>query len=246
MTEAQAALDRSIKDFVKEAQSVNPELNPEFSSPVSSVVPQSTPEGLPSDAVEKSPSVAPAKSSDSKIQENGTKKEKKQRDPALPKRPASAFFLFQNAIRNSVKSAMPEEAKGIEIQQAVSAKWKALDDKARKPYDDQHEKEMLEYEAQMAAYNKENGIKPRTKPSAKQQDKQESTVKGSRQAPTQANDDDAAAASLVQAGSLVDGSNSSKKRSHKSDAENPKKVKTPKKSAKGTDSEEKKWVARLC
>lgn len=161
------------------------------------------------------------------------------RDPDMPRRPASAFFLFQNAIRNSVKSAMPDEAKGVEIQKAVSEKWKALDDESRKPYNDQHEKEVQEYDARIAAYNKSKGIVPRSKTGPKKPDVKNTPDN----APDQASDDDAAAASLAPKQALAtpasgptvspnEAPKSSKKRAHKAEPEAAKKSKSPKKTSK--------------
>lgn len=244
MTEAQAALDRSIKDFVAVAAKIDPSTAIKYSSPASAPEPVDDAQSSSTEAASKSTSKAQGASSET----NGevpNKKEKKVRDPEMPRRPASAFFLFQNAIRNSVKSAMPDEAKGVEIQKAVSEKWKALDDESRKPYNDQHEKEVQEYDAKIAAYNKTKGIVPRPKSGNKKVGAQVSSSSG----PDQASDDDAAAASLAPkplsatpntaptAGS-VESPKVSKKRAHKSESEAAKKSKSPKKTTK--PGEEKK------
>lgn len=158
------------------------------------------------------------------------KKEKKTRDPDMPKRPASAFFLFQNAIRNSVKAAMPDESKGVDIQKAVSDKWKDLDEAGRKPYNDQHERETQEYEARITAYNREKGIAVKPKTAAR------NVSSKSAEKPTgndqQGSDDDAAAASLVQdpaTNTSAAATPKSSKKRRKSGTENIKKDKTPKK-----------------
>lgn len=238
LTEAQAALDRSIKDFVAVAAKVDPASAIKYSSPTSA--PEIVDNGRVS-SIETSTKPTP-KFQTLDTETNGeasSKKEKKLRDPDMPRRPASAFFLFQNAIRNSVKSAMPDEAKGVEIQKAVSEKWKALDDESRKPYNDQHDKEVQEYDAKIAAYNKIKGIIPRPKSGTKKLEAQAS----SSNVPDQASDDDAAAASLAPksaaaasntapTGASSETPKATKKRAHKPESEAAKKVKSPKKTAK--------------
>lgn len=175
----------------------------------------------------------------SKITAEPNKKAKKVRDPDLPKRPASAFFLFQNAVRSSVKSAMPDSAKGLDIQKAISEKWKELSDGARKPYDEQHENEQKAYEKKLATYKKENGIASKTKAVTTSKDPangSQSKTKSSIGVPNN-DDDDAAAASLVRSAETPLASpgvpHSVKKRSRKSEtAETTQKTKTPKKAEK--------------
>lgn len=60
---------------------------------------------------------------------NGTeakpKKEKKIRDPNLPKRPTSAYLLFQNTVRKTLKDSHPEFDYKT-IQQELSKEWSTL------------------------------------------------------------------------------------------------------------------------
>lgn len=59
------------------------------------------------------------------------KKEKKPKDPNAPKRPPSAYLLFQNDVRESIRQANP----GMpykEILSVIANRWKDLSDSQRK------------------------------------------------------------------------------------------------------------------
>ncbi|KAL9229978.1 hypothetical protein vseg_005382 [Gypsophila vaccaria] len=78
----------------------------------------------------------------------------KVKDPNMPKRPLSAYFLFLEDFRKTYKEEHPD-SKGIkELAKDAGAKWKAMTDEERKPYVDKaaelkagHEKAMEEYNA---------------------------------------------------------------------------------------------------
>jgi hypothetical protein len=86
-----------------------------------------------------------AKSSDSEsetpvvagVDENGKKRKKtaaekrKDKDPNAPKRPMSAYLMFQNAVRQQVKDQHPE-APYKDIMTHLSEAWKELGESGQK------------------------------------------------------------------------------------------------------------------
>lgn len=89
----------------------------------------------------------------------GRKSKKKEKDPNAPKRPASAYLLFQNAVRNQIKERNPDVTYRELIGQVGEA-WKELGDEGQKPYKDVAEKAMATWKADNAAYLLSKGIDP--------------------------------------------------------------------------------------
>lgn len=58
-------------------------------------------------------------------------KEKKPKDPNAPKRPPSAYLLFQNDIRDEIRGAHPQMPYK-EVLSVIANRWKELDEPARK------------------------------------------------------------------------------------------------------------------
>eukprot|EP00934_Nitzschia_sp_Nitz4_P007949 Nitzschia sp. Nitz4//scaffold2_size372955//188557//189679//NITZ4_000428-RA/size372955-snap-gene-0.32-mRNA-1//1//CDS//3329546793//7939//frame0 len=79
------------------------------------------------------------------------KREKKWKDPNKPKRAMSAYFLFSQAMRETVKAENPEAAFG-EIARLLSAKYKALSDKELKKWTKKAEADKLRYQEEMKDY----------------------------------------------------------------------------------------------
>ncbi|EPQ25642.1 uncharacterized protein PFL1_06779 [Pseudozyma flocculosa PF-1] len=85
------------------------------------------------------------------------RREKKAKDPEAPKRPPSAYLLFQNEVRQEVR----KKHAGLsypEVLGKVSEAWKALTDEQRKIYQDKTVENMAawsamkkEHESQQAA-----------------------------------------------------------------------------------------------
>ena len=59
------------------------------------------------------------------------KKEKKIKDPNAPKRPPSAYILYQNEVRDEIRKAHPEMPYK-DVLALISTRWKALPDAQRK------------------------------------------------------------------------------------------------------------------
>jgi len=87
-------------------------------------------------------------------EENGGKKkrERKPKDPNAPKRPASAYILFQNEVRRSVSEQHPN-LNYREVLGEVSLAWASLDPARKAIYQETHDKEKAVYDVQKAAYD---------------------------------------------------------------------------------------------
>jgi len=79
------------------------------------------------------------------------KKQKKKRDPNLPKQAMSAFFLYMNSTRAEIKQSNPD-MKNTEISTEAAKRWKEMTEEDKMPYTkmaelckQKHEKEMVEY-----------------------------------------------------------------------------------------------------
>jgi len=77
----------------------------------------------------------------------------KEKDPAAPKRPLSAYMFFSQDQRERVKQANPEAGFG-DVGRLLGAKWKEMSDAEKKPYNDMANRDKARAEAEKAAYNK--------------------------------------------------------------------------------------------
>ncbi|XP_074316179.1 high mobility group B protein 7 [Silene latifolia] len=96
-----------------------------------------------------------AASSEDATETKGSKKRKltKVKDPNMPKRPLSGYFLFLEDFRKTYKEEHPD-SKGIkELAKDAGAKWKAMTDEEKKPYLDRAVELKAEYEKAMVEYN---------------------------------------------------------------------------------------------
>jgi len=82
----------------------------------------------------------------------GGKKKKAKRDPNMPKRNMSAYFLYSVAIRPEVKEQNPDASFG-DIAKIISAQFKALPEKERAKWDVKASADKERYQAEMDAYN---------------------------------------------------------------------------------------------
>jgi hypothetical protein len=80
-----------------------------------------------------------------------TKKKKATKDPNAPKRPMSAYFLYSNAIRNSVKEQNPD-AKFGDIAKIISAQYKELTESELAGWQKKADADKERYQAEMEAY----------------------------------------------------------------------------------------------
>lgn len=75
------------------------------------------------------------------------RREKRLRDPEAPKRPPSAYLLFQNEVRQEIRKKHPGMAYA-EVLGKVSEAWKALTDEQRRVYQDKTTENMATWNQQ--------------------------------------------------------------------------------------------------
>jgi len=80
------------------------------------------------------------------------KKTKKVRDPDMPKRPASSYLLFQNAIRKELKSRNPKLTQP-ELLAMISKQWAEMTDEQKVVYTSATATAKEKYEQEKAAYD---------------------------------------------------------------------------------------------
>jgi hypothetical protein len=99
--------------------------------------------------------------------ESSTKgKNKKEKDPAAPKRPKSSYIIFCGAKRDEIKKKNPE-MKATEITKKLGEMWKALNDKQKKKYVDDANKDKERYEGEMNEYVPSEGFEKKNKKKSK-------------------------------------------------------------------------------
>ncbi|PWN97460.1 hypothetical protein FA09DRAFT_319841 [Tilletiopsis washingtonensis] len=102
----------------------------------------------------------PGRKSMSKEEKSAKKKERKlNRDPNEPKRPPSAYLLFQNEVREDMRARHPDLVYA-DVLGKVSEAWKSLSDEQRKVYQDKTIESMAQWNANKKAYSEGtfNGI----------------------------------------------------------------------------------------
>ncbi|WVQ81915.1 hypothetical protein IAT38_004042 [Cryptococcus sp. DSM 104549] len=91
------------------------------------------------------------------LKKDRKKKEKKVKDPNAPKRPPSAYILYQNEVREDIRNnnaGMPyKEVLGI-----VASKWKELSEDQKKIYEDAYQSALASFRAEEAAYAKKGSL----------------------------------------------------------------------------------------
>lgn len=84
-------------------------------------------------------------------EEEVTTKKRKKKDPNAPKRNMSAYFIYSQEIRSTVREENPEAAFG-EIAKIISRQFKELSESERKRLDDLAIADKERYQSEMAAY----------------------------------------------------------------------------------------------
>ncbi|KAK9691469.1 hypothetical protein RND81_09G198700 [Saponaria officinalis] len=99
---------------------------------------------------------APRKKSASSEGASETKTKRKLtkvKDPNMPKRPLTAYFLFLEDFRKTYKEEHPD-SKGVkELAKEAGLKWKAMTDEEKKQYVDKAAELKAEHEKAMEEYN---------------------------------------------------------------------------------------------
>jgi hypothetical protein len=84
----------------------------------------------------------------------GGGKKRKKKDPNAPKRNMSAYFLYSNAIRPSVRTENPDASFG-QVAKIISAQYKALTEKELAIYKKKAEEDKERYIHAMKVYRGE-------------------------------------------------------------------------------------------
>uniref|UniRef100_A0A7N0UMX6 HMG box domain-containing protein n=1 Tax=Kalanchoe fedtschenkoi TaxID=63787 RepID=A0A7N0UMX6_KALFE len=95
------------------------------------------------------------------------KKEKTAKDPNMPKRPASAFFVFMEEFRTTYKEKHPNNKSVSVVGKAGGAKWKSMSEAEKAPFVAKADKRKADYEKEMKAYNKKQAEGPKDEESEK-------------------------------------------------------------------------------
>ncbi|XP_057961575.1 high mobility group B protein 7-like isoform X2 [Malania oleifera] len=111
--------------------------------------------------VAKEPKVtkAPAtkkKATPAETQPKKTKRLRKIKDPNMPKRPPTAFFLFMDDFRKTYKEANPDSKSVAVVAKEGGEKWKSMTNEEKKTYTDRVAELKAEYEKAMETYEAEN------------------------------------------------------------------------------------------
>ena len=82
----------------------------------------------------------------------GTGKSKRaKKDPNAPKRNMSAYFLYSIHIRPTIKEENPDASFG-DIARLISERFKTLDPKEKKKWEDQAAEDKIRYQREMEEY----------------------------------------------------------------------------------------------
>jgi len=99
--------------------------------------------------------------------ESSTKgKNKKEKDPAAPKRSKSSYIIFCGAKRDEIKKKNPD-MKATEITSKLGEMWQSLNDKQKKKYVDEANKDKERYEGEMNEYVPSEGFEKKGKKKSK-------------------------------------------------------------------------------
>ena len=71
------------------------------------------------------------------------------KDPNKPKRPTSAYFYFVAKEREEAKKRGEDISRVAEWTKVVSARWRELNSKDKKPFDEMAAKDKVRYEKQV-------------------------------------------------------------------------------------------------
>ncbi|CAJ2631001.1 high mobility group B protein 7-like [Trifolium pratense] len=101
----------------------------------------------------KKPERKKPKSTEPSAKRAKTGKGKKVKDPNVPKRPPTAFFVFMDDFRKEFKEANPDSKDVKRVGKEAGEKWRSLTDEEKKPYLDRVIELKAEYEKAMEIYN---------------------------------------------------------------------------------------------
>ncbi|CAE6397180.1 unnamed protein product [Rhizoctonia solani] len=88
---------------------------------------------------------------------------RKKKDPLAPKRPPSAYILYQNDVRKQMQDKHPELSYS-DVLGKISESWQTLEESKKKVYLDMVERDKLRYEDEKLRYNAGQDIPVRPVP----------------------------------------------------------------------------------
>ncbi|KAJ1308391.1 hypothetical protein OPQ81_004097 [Rhizoctonia solani] len=92
-----------------------------------------------------------------------TDSNRKKKDPLAPKRPPSAYILYQNDVRKQMQDKYPELSYS-DVLGKISESWQTLDESKKKVYLDMVERDKLRYEDEKTRYNSGQDVPTRPTP----------------------------------------------------------------------------------
>lgn len=87
----------------------------------------------------------------SRSKAEATTTRRKKKDANAPKRPLSAYMMYANDNRNTVRANNPSASFG-QIGKLLGEGWKALSEDEKVPYQEKSANDKKRYEAEMAEY----------------------------------------------------------------------------------------------
>ncbi|CAE7219158.1 unnamed protein product [Rhizoctonia solani] len=88
---------------------------------------------------------------------------RKKKDPLAPKRPPSAYILYQNDVRKQMQEKYPDLSYP-DVLGKISESWQTLEESKKKAYVDMVERDKLRYEDEKTRYNAGQDIPTRPMP----------------------------------------------------------------------------------
>ncbi|BFZ57538.1 hypothetical protein PYCC9005_004590 [Savitreella phatthalungensis] len=143
LTEAQATLNRSLRDLANVASQL-PGL-----------------EGINVDALNAGLGVGASGDfldDDLTVDGKRKKKEKKEKDPNMPKRPRTSYLMYANDVMANVRDNMTSGAGAGEIMKNVAARWKTLDEATKNHYNQRYQNELDEWRQRTEAYKQQKSL----------------------------------------------------------------------------------------
>jgi len=96
------------------------------------------------------------------VPQSPSKKKKRKKDPNMPKQGMSAFFMYMNHIRETIKAQNPDFSV-TDISKEVGRRWQTMSEKDKEPFKlkqqkakEIHDKEMIEYKKGLTKEGNEN------------------------------------------------------------------------------------------
>lgn len=99
------------------------------------------------------------------VQGKGQKR-KRVKDPNKPKRATTAYFYYLSSERELAKKEGRESNRIAEFTKQISAKWRALSEDERKPFEDKAATDKARYQDQMKIFTGKDPDKPKRPQSA--------------------------------------------------------------------------------